>query len=666
MAAEHRALHTSPLPPNYLFPDATSSSAALSADITQLDILLAGPDGTPYAKGVWRLHLKFPGDYPASPPKASFRTKLWHPNVDESTGSVCVDTLKRDWASSSTSSSTSASSTSKSKTDDLRLRHILVTVSCLLIQPNPDSALNGAAAKLFQEDFATFRRQVELMTSIHAGVPFRMRKAVSEAKARGEDPGRPRARSAFEDAIFKDESVDACVYEDAGNHIHQDEDDDEDALGWSMEGSQPKRRRTEAPRSLPMSIQMTLPQRLAGGSSTGLPQHVGSHRGTSGPTAMSRSPFAVRPRIETSATTNMGHQHHQRDQRQQEAPNDDDDDDDDDNSEDENEEEASKENDPSISPTPVTSPPRLVPSTSDTANHKRKRPLSAIPIPLAVLSAAMPPPAALPARAAAQVSSGGGGGGGLAAAASNGIGATSHSQRSHARPKRGKGAKTNNGGATAAGPTGLAIRGVNIPPGISSQGHHRDHRDAEEHRLSHDITTTTDEDDDDDDMAHDADDMTIMIREDADDDDDEAAVDDRERNTEGHGGGDKHHDDDAWARGLQGRFDARLGVQGKIVGDTWGVFAERHPTSISTSTSVRTACPSTKVLTASTAAKTNASSAVGGAAPATGATVTSLSKAHLMCKAGPTGGATGPTGGGGGAPAKRKAVVKARVGLRRL
>jgi len=68
-------------------------------DLSQLTVLLTGPPGTPYAEGVWKLHLKIPLDYPKSPPKASFRTKIWHPNVEESTGSVCVDTLKRDWLS---------------------------------------------------------------------------------------------------------------------------------------------------------------------------------------------------------------------------------------------------------------------------------------------------------------------------------------------------------------------------------------------------------------------------------------------------------------------------------------------------------------------------------------------------------------------------------------
>lgn len=43
------------------------------------------------------MHLKIPEDYPQSPPKAFFKTRIWHPNVEESTGAVCVDTLKRDW-----------------------------------------------------------------------------------------------------------------------------------------------------------------------------------------------------------------------------------------------------------------------------------------------------------------------------------------------------------------------------------------------------------------------------------------------------------------------------------------------------------------------------------------------------------------------------------------
>lgn len=94
LIADHADLHNNDLPPNYLF---SATDHQSSDDLTQLVVMLAGPHGTPYSAGLWRLQLRIPEDYPASPPKAAFRTRIWHPNVEESTGAVCVDTLKRDW-----------------------------------------------------------------------------------------------------------------------------------------------------------------------------------------------------------------------------------------------------------------------------------------------------------------------------------------------------------------------------------------------------------------------------------------------------------------------------------------------------------------------------------------------------------------------------------------
>ncbi|KAH8731233.1 ubiquitin-conjugating enzyme/RWD-like protein [Phaeosphaeriaceae sp. PMI808] len=164
LAADHGSLHSSGLPPNYLFPPSYDSS-----ELTSLDVLLAGPVGTPYADGVWRLHLDIPTTYPTAPPTAQFRTRLWHPNIDEATGAVCVETLKRDWSST------------------LKLRDVLVTISCLLIQPNPASALNEAAGKLASEDWDGFCRRAKLMTGIHAAVPPNIVKEVKDAQMRGED-----------------------------------------------------------------------------------------------------------------------------------------------------------------------------------------------------------------------------------------------------------------------------------------------------------------------------------------------------------------------------------------------------------------------------------------------------------------------------------------------
>ncbi|KAK2760742.1 hypothetical protein FQN54_001978 [Arachnomyces sp. PD_36] len=168
LASDHADLHNSGLPPHYLFPPSTSLSG-IPDDLTQLTILLTGPQGTPYSQGLWRLHLKIPTDYPTTPPKASFRTRIWHPNVDETTGAVCVDTLKRDWETK------------------LTLRDVLITISCLLIHPNPDSALNSAAGALLQDDYEEFARQAKLMTSIHAPIPMDLKDAVRDAKQRGDD-----------------------------------------------------------------------------------------------------------------------------------------------------------------------------------------------------------------------------------------------------------------------------------------------------------------------------------------------------------------------------------------------------------------------------------------------------------------------------------------------
>jgi len=59
----------------------------------------------------------------------------------------------------------------------------------LLIQPNPDSALNSAAGQLLQDDYKAFARQAKLMTSIHASIPSELSEAVLAAKRRGEEAG---------------------------------------------------------------------------------------------------------------------------------------------------------------------------------------------------------------------------------------------------------------------------------------------------------------------------------------------------------------------------------------------------------------------------------------------------------------------------------------------
>jgi len=52
---------------------------------------------SPYAGGVFFLSISFPTDYPFKPPKVSFTTKIYHPNINAN-GSICLDILRDQWS----------------------------------------------------------------------------------------------------------------------------------------------------------------------------------------------------------------------------------------------------------------------------------------------------------------------------------------------------------------------------------------------------------------------------------------------------------------------------------------------------------------------------------------------------------------------------------------
>lgn len=110
---------------------------------------IEGPSGTPYENGTFRMKLLLSHDFPQSPPKGYFLTKIFHPNI-ATNGEICVNTLKKDWNPS------------------LGLRHVLIVVRCLLIEPFPESALNEQAGKLLLENYDEYARHARLYTGIHA------------------------------------------------------------------------------------------------------------------------------------------------------------------------------------------------------------------------------------------------------------------------------------------------------------------------------------------------------------------------------------------------------------------------------------------------------------------------------------------------------------------
>ena len=143
---------------------------------------ITGPADTPFEGGVFRVRLQLGGDYPSSAPKGWFLTKIFHPNMNVKTGEICVSTLKKDWKPT------------------MGLRHVCISIRCLLIEPNPESALNEDAAKLMLDNYADYYARAKIMTKIHA------KPAVTAAAAEVDESAAAAATAAVDGAAAGDSS----------------------------------------------------------------------------------------------------------------------------------------------------------------------------------------------------------------------------------------------------------------------------------------------------------------------------------------------------------------------------------------------------------------------------------------------------------------------------
>ena len=108
-------------------------------DLFDWAAVIMGPQGSVYQGGVFRLRIRFPPDYPFKPPKITFQTKIYHPNVNEK-GGICLDILKDQWSPA------------------LTVSKVLLSISSLLTDPNPDDPLVPDIAKLYLTNRVEYNR----------------------------------------------------------------------------------------------------------------------------------------------------------------------------------------------------------------------------------------------------------------------------------------------------------------------------------------------------------------------------------------------------------------------------------------------------------------------------------------------------------------------------
>ena len=114
-------------------PPSNCSAGPVGDDLFTWCATLIGPTGSPYENGIFYLDIKFPGDYPFKPPKVNFTTRIYHPNINNS-GGICLDILKDQWSPA------------------LTISKVLLSISSLLTDPNPDDPLVPSVAELYKRD----------------------------------------------------------------------------------------------------------------------------------------------------------------------------------------------------------------------------------------------------------------------------------------------------------------------------------------------------------------------------------------------------------------------------------------------------------------------------------------------------------------------------------
>merc|ERR1711879_1059765 len=102
-----------------------------------------GPKDSLYQGGVWRIRVELPDAYPYKSPSIGFLNKMYHPNVDEMSGSVCLDVINQTW----------------SPMFDL-VNVFEVFLPQLLLYPNPTDPLNGEAAAVMLKDPEAYQKKV--------------------------------------------------------------------------------------------------------------------------------------------------------------------------------------------------------------------------------------------------------------------------------------------------------------------------------------------------------------------------------------------------------------------------------------------------------------------------------------------------------------------------
>ncbi|KAI1387662.1 putative ubiquitin conjugating enzyme Ubc8 [Hypoxylon trugodes] len=124
-----------------------------------------GPAETPFENGIWKVHVELPDQYPYKSPSIGFVNRIFHPNIDELSGSVCLDVINQTWSP---------------MFDMINIFEVFLPQ--LLRYPNPADPLNGEAAALLMREPKSYDAKVKEYVQKYAS-----KDAADDAGAESED-----------------------------------------------------------------------------------------------------------------------------------------------------------------------------------------------------------------------------------------------------------------------------------------------------------------------------------------------------------------------------------------------------------------------------------------------------------------------------------------------
>lgn len=107
--------------------------------------LIKAPKNSPYNGYMFQFEIKYPENYPEEAPKVKCVTKIYHMNIKETTGDVCVSSIKNPngWANAKS------------------ISEVLKSIFVIFKKPNKNSPYNGEMAKVYNTNPEQYEKNIK-------------------------------------------------------------------------------------------------------------------------------------------------------------------------------------------------------------------------------------------------------------------------------------------------------------------------------------------------------------------------------------------------------------------------------------------------------------------------------------------------------------------------